>query len=668
METNIEHKVRQTHVPKKRPLMPIFEAIVNSIQAIEDSAVRPGFVRVEIVRASTPRVGETATMESIPDSPVSGFTIKDNGVGFDRKNYASFNCAESPHKLERGGKGVGRFLWLAAFREALVISTYRTDGGELRRRKFRFTISPKGVNDISDELAPEGAETGSTIHLIDVSDNVASLRSFPRDARKIAEAIAEHCTGYLLREWCPSIDVVDGVTTISVNAIFAESALRQSEEQFALSGQDFRMVVVKTKPAGGETPHRVRLYGNCREVQNYALAEDLPQLPRRIVDSGRGWVADVYVFGRYLDNNLDNLRSRFNFEEAGADGSETFGWDVTMPALRRTIAERVGEALRQFIQPEQDRWRETVKKHIQGTSPRYGVLLNVAEKQLDELPINLTVDRLEGELAKILYQHRQRVDQELDRALESDQPVADHVNRLVAQVQDVQRSQLAEYVMLRHAILSYLQKALRKDPITQKWPAEAILHDLIFPRRATSNTVKSERTNLWIFDERLSFGDEILSDIPIDVTDGHSPAPDIVIYDRIVAVADGERPRNVMIFEFKKPGRTDYGPGVKRDPVGQLQDEVSKLREGSIVTPDGTVRTVPDTVPIFAYLIADATEPLRKHLRKKGWIASADGQTHVDVDIANKVFYQHLTWAEAIGAAVQRNSAFFEKLGLPPPR
>jgi hypothetical protein len=75
-------------------------------------------------------------------------------------------------------------------------------------------ISPKGVNDISDELAPEGADTGSTIHLVGVSDNVASLRSFSRDARKIAEAIAEHCTGYLLREWCPNIDVVDGVNTL----------------------------------------------------------------------------------------------------------------------------------------------------------------------------------------------------------------------------------------------------------------------------------------------------------------------------------------------------------------------------------------------------------------------------------------------------------------------
>lgn len=669
MDTDVEHQVRGTRIPKTRPLMPVFEAIVNSIHAIEDGAVSQGLIRVEVLRAAAPRAGENLSLQHVDAGPpqVTGFVIRDNGVGFNSVNFASFNRSHSGHKRTRGGKGVGRFLWLAGFRDVLVKSVYRDAEGKAWRRQFRFSTKfSGGVKEVSHEPVAD-MPTGSEIHLNDLLEDVAKLKSFQHDAEKIAETIAEHCTGYLLRVQCPRIEVIDGGSpSLCVNEIFANSTMKTSDGSIDVAGESFRVVLVKARPASGETQHRVRLYADCREVKSYSLAEDLPQLPRRLVDEGKR-VADVYVFGAYLDKNVDHDRNRFYFEELDSDGSETFGWAISMVSLKRAIAHEVGRTLFDLIEPARDQWRQKVKDHIQNRSPRYNALLRTADQKLDDIPFNISTDRLEGELARILYQHTEKLQRDLDIEFESDNPIQEHVSRLVSQVQEVQRNQLAEYVLLRHAVLAYMRRALRKDRDTQKWPAEAILHNLIFPKGHSSSTLPQERSNLWVFDERLSFGDEVLSDLPIDASDMTSRSPDLLVFDRVVTVADGVQPRNVMMFEFKRPGRDDYGPGLKHDPVFQLKDQVQRIREGSVVNMDGEVRNVSKTVPIFAYLIADSTDTLRKHLRREGWIASADHASHVALDMQNMVIYQHFTWSEALAAAVQRNKAFFEHLSLPPP-
>ena len=93
----------------------------------------------------------------------------------------------------------------------------------------------------------------------------------------------------------------------------------------------------------------------------------------------------------------------------------------------------------------------------------------------------------------------------------------------------------------------------------------------------------AERSNLWVFDERLSFGDEILSDVPIDVTDAKSSAPDLVIYDS--SCFGLGRPLSIPATLWCSSSKNPEGPitvlGSKRDPVAQLQDEVFRLREGS---------------------------------------------------------------------------------------
>jgi len=72
------------------------------------------------------------------DGDVNDFTVIDNGIGFNEGNLDSFFTSDTQYKLSRGGKGIGRFIWLKAFKYAEIESHYR-ESGKLVKRAFKFT-------------------------------------------------------------------------------------------------------------------------------------------------------------------------------------------------------------------------------------------------------------------------------------------------------------------------------------------------------------------------------------------------------------------------------------------------------------------------------------------------------------------------------------------------
>ena len=138
IRVNIANQVRQTTVLAWRPLLPLFEAVMNSFQAIKEAKLPssiPGRVQIEVVR------DDRQLDLDVP--PISGFRIIDNGIGLDDSNYDSFNTAFSAHKLSRGGKGLGRFTWLKAFKHARIerLSRMTTDFTRVHSFSTKTTTS-----------------------------------------------------------------------------------------------------------------------------------------------------------------------------------------------------------------------------------------------------------------------------------------------------------------------------------------------------------------------------------------------------------------------------------------------------------------------------------------------------------------------------------------------
>ena len=85
-------------------LQPIYETIVNSLEAGAD--------KIDIVIEEDPQL---LTHKDAVSKKVVGFSITDNGIGFNPENRKSFIEYLSPAKIEFGCKGVGHFTWLKVY-------------------------------------------------------------------------------------------------------------------------------------------------------------------------------------------------------------------------------------------------------------------------------------------------------------------------------------------------------------------------------------------------------------------------------------------------------------------------------------------------------------------------------------------------------------------------
>ena len=161
IKIDLRNQVRQTNLPKWKPLLPLFETIINSFQAIGDAnPKKTGSVTVELER-ETPLLTEE-------NPKIIGFKVIDDGVGLNDDNFDSFNTAFSPHRMQVGGKGLGRFVWLKAFVRAEITSIF-ADGDTLLRRNFVFDEN----YDLDDRGLPEATTTGAAgtvVHLIGYRD------------------------------------------------------------------------------------------------------------------------------------------------------------------------------------------------------------------------------------------------------------------------------------------------------------------------------------------------------------------------------------------------------------------------------------------------------------------------------------------------------------------
>ncbi|MEN8216991.1 MAG: hypothetical protein ABFS56_11600 [Pseudomonadota bacterium] len=84
MNINLAGRVQNTHLPYQSALLPLLEAIINAIHAIEESVLP--------------------------------------------QTHKSFQTSDSSFKRAKGAKGIGRFVWLKAFKNIEVESQFQENG------------------------------------------------------------------------------------------------------------------------------------------------------------------------------------------------------------------------------------------------------------------------------------------------------------------------------------------------------------------------------------------------------------------------------------------------------------------------------------------------------------------------------------------------------------
>lgn len=155
MHGDIVNRVKRLPKPSQaaEALQPVFEAVSNSLHAVEDAFADRYLERGKI----------TVTITNAQSADDIEIVIEDNGVGLEPARFEAFCTTDTDYKISRGGKGVGRLLWLDAFESIKVESIYR-DKETLYRRSFTFHLT-RQEQILNERIEPlvGVAQTGTTV-------------------------------------------------------------------------------------------------------------------------------------------------------------------------------------------------------------------------------------------------------------------------------------------------------------------------------------------------------------------------------------------------------------------------------------------------------------------------------------------------------------------------
>ena len=393
-------QVRQTHLPKWKSLLPLYEAVMNAIQAIEEG--KPLDPRITI---NVHRQKDLGFDEKIP---IDGFTVVDNGVGFHDLNMDSFNTAFSTYKIGQGGKGLGRLSWIKAYGDVSIKSRFlNPDDDGLLKREFVF-----GPGYDPDSVLVEGTDAEAT-------GTSVSLRHFhepwrseaPSELEQIARRLCEHFVLVLMDKTCPTIELIDGRDKISVNQVFQENFRSQSStSSFEVKGREFSVISFRiSEPRSSR--NRIVYCADNRAVVTESLDKFLPNFSGRMIDAdGESFVYLAVVTGSYLDERVNPARTDFILSEQDVDDSANerisehlFEDEIRRGEIREGVIEFVQSDLREIIDDINRTKTRRIENYIEDEAPHYRILLRRVSDFIDKVPREGTKNDIEFALHRELH-------------------------------------------------------------------------------------------------------------------------------------------------------------------------------------------------------------------------------------------------------------------------
>ena len=676
MQANVIGRVRNTNLAKNQGLLPLYEAIINSIDAIEETpkSTPQGKIDITILRHyALPMEGEE--QDQLVNAPIRGFIICDNGIGFDDENFNSFDEADSQVKATKGGKGVGRFIWLKAFQKVEINSVFENDG-QLFSREFVFSLTtPGGIQ--YHKLTPltqlEPAQT--TVRLLDFRSEFEA--HVPRSSSMIARRIVEHCLEYLLLGRFPQITLHEenDEQAIDLEEIYSALVANVNREQYKVGRHDFDVAHFKVH-VHSDISHQINYCANNRVVKGVKISSKVPNLSSTLSSDGSdSFVYAGYVSSNFLDAHVNQQRT--DFEVLPDDGFKIPD-ELTWSEIEKASLEKCRSFLTPFTEAikteKEDRIREYVNEH----APEYRYIVNNHTDELDTISPDISDDRLDSQL----YEIQRKIERDLRTetetivaALKSEEAWDDgqweeQFSKFWQEFNEVGKASLAKYIVHRRKMLTFLEIALKRQS-SGKYSREDVIHRIVFPLKTTSDEISHDQHNLWIIDEKLSYHQYLASDRPLNkiqpIDSDFNSRPDLLIFfNTAFATVDDEHPYNsgVVIFEFKRPMRDDYSEN--ENPITQVLSYVKQIKEGRALQKDGRPFQIPSSTPFYCYVICDITSTIRDRADFSSLRPTPDANGYFGYFENLGAYVELISFDKLLRDAQKRNRVLFDKLGLSP--
>ncbi|WP_410741987.1 ATP-binding protein [Citrobacter portucalensis] len=668
LQTNLQGRLRNTSLPKSHGLMPVFEAVVNSIHSIEEM---DDAVDGKIVLCINRTTQDSLDLDAKLQPPIVGFTITDNGCGFDEANFKSFETLDSDHKINKGCRGVGRLMWLKVFDLVEVESHFFNIDGELKKRIFRFN-DKSGVH--SEKVVEATSnKPGTIIKLVGFDETFR--KQVPAKGHFIANQLLEHVLWYFVRQGStPKILLEDANEVFDLDHLLEEhmhaSAFLETitirDHQFELTHIKFRASINKK--------HQLALCAANRLVKEESIQGKIPGLYGKISDISGEFTYTCYVSSDYLNQHVRSERTSFDIAEDVEDMLN----EVSFKDIREAVLIRTKEYLQDVLEENVSAGRRRVDDFIDNHAPRYRPIANYVaeeflivdpEKSDKELELHLHAQWYEVERQLVSEGHHIMLPQNKEHVEEYKERLSNYLRK----AGDLKKSDLANYVSHRKVIIDLLQKSIERLE-DGKYAREDMIHELIMPMRKDSVEVFLDSCNLWLIDERLAFhnylaSDKTLNSMPITGNES-TKEPDLLslrVFDNPLLVNDqiSFPLAAITVIEIKRPMRNDMREGEDKDPIDQALSYLERIREGKVTTKSG--RPIPgnNDIPGYCYVLCDLTESMHRRCRRANLRITSDGMGYSGYNEPSHAYIEVISFDQLVKAARERNRAFFDKLGLP---
>ena len=466
LETNLQGRLRNTKLPQSKGLFPLFEAIINSIHSLEAGGISAdeGHIRMIIEREGTPLFDETSDA-SVPNSsePIVGFKVIDNGIGFNEENFQSFITLDTQYKIDKGGRGIGRLLWLKAFDKVDVVSHFLNDQHACKQRSFRF--SPEGISDHGIKDADDQENRNTSIHLRGFKDRFRS--NTPKTASAIARSIVEYCLWYFVRHGgAPRIMLVDQGDKISLNDLY-ESLMHTSADfdQIQIKEIQFDLLHVKLRSTTSSI-HSIGYCADDRLVEKEKLNKYIPGLHGKITN-GEEFVYMCYVSSSLFNERVDPVRNTFDIS---SDSEGLFDdTEISWSEISQGVVEKISDHLREYIDKINQHVQERIHEFVSKKAPRYRPIL----QHLNIEGLNIDPEGSDKDLELVLHRQYAEMESQLlteghdlmkPQNGESREDYHDRISSYLRKVEDVKKSDLANYVTHRRVVIDLLKNAINRKP------------------------------------------------------------------------------------------------------------------------------------------------------------------------------------------------------------
>ena len=645
----------------------IVEAITNSIESIilkrnQKDACEDGEINIKIIRK------ECLLVDDVNRENIDTIIVSDNGVGFTDENRDSFSTLYSSYKQDIGGKGLGRMFFAKYFNNVEIRSTYIDSNAELKTRHFIFGKQFKIIESETISTEKEIKTTGAEIKM---SSYIGKTKDFNDDIDTFAHKILEKILNYFAVDEfeCPIINIIEDDRTITLNNLIGHTnktnirIYKKGSIKIGLKEKEsFNYIAFKIRNIRNQVS-KILLTADNKVVTEEKLDYYIPEFTEDFVETCDGtnqkYIIRYYVYGNYLNKNVNNERNEFYFED-----EQNLIYPIGRREIERKIAEEAKLLMADDIKTRFEKKKNDFKKFAD-ENIWYKPYLDGID--YEKIKINPTKEEIEFELHKNKYRiDKKRRDEtkELIDNIDSLTPeLLSQINEIAEKLAESDKSNLSQYIVQRKIIIDLFEKSMRWNE-QEKYATERALHNIIFPTKHDSKDTPYENHNLWLINETLNFTEYLSSDKAI--FKNSKDRPDIAAFHYPIAYRErNEASSPVTIFEFKRQGRTDFVDSKTEDPIDQIIRYVQQLKREGCKDINGIEINVNDATPFYGYIIAGDDKKIKEWLKDvKNMKSMPDGEGWYYYHDSLNLYIEYLTWSKVLKDAKNRNAVFFKKLNI----